>query len=102
MLSVGGFLDDLRLSLSAYGSYTIRRSEATPVRAPTIITIGYLTAGLETLSADFEDELGTAIGFMIDETDTERVDELRAVAAEETKTYGEPAFRFFQILEQLR
>ena len=63
---------------------------------------GYLTDGLETLSADFEDELGTRIDLVINETYTERVDELRTVAAEETKTYGEPAFRFLQILEQLR
>lgn len=65
---------------------------------------GYLTDGLEKLSADFEDEHEHAepIDLVINETYTERVDELRAIAAEETKTYGEPAFRFLQILEQLR
>ncbi|WP_435552615.1 hypothetical protein [Natrinema sp. CGMCC1.2065] len=65
---------------------------------------GYLTDGLEQLSAEFEEEPGieTGIDLVVNETYTERVDELRALASEETKSYGEPAFRFLQILEHLR
>lgn len=63
---------------------------------------GKLTAGLEKLATDFETERGEPIEFVINETYTERIDELRALAREETKDYGEPAFRFLQILEQLR
>lgn len=65
---------------------------------------GYLTDGLEQLSAELKDdpEIGTEIDLIVNETYTERVDELRELAAEETKSYGEPAFRFLQILEQVR
>ncbi|EMA30445.1 hypothetical protein [Halobiforma nitratireducens] len=67
---------------------------------------GYLTDGLEALSADLEanDEsgIGTGIDLVINETYTERIEELRTLAATETKSYGEPAFRFLQILEHLR
>lgn len=63
---------------------------------------GYLTDGLEKLSTDFEAEYGESIDLVINEAYTERVDELRALAAEDTKSYGEPAFRFLQILEHLR
>lgn len=63
---------------------------------------GYLTDGLEKLSTDFEADYGDPIDLVINETYTERVEELRAIAAEGTKTYSEPAFRFLQILEHLR
>lgn len=63
---------------------------------------GYLTDGLEELSDEFEAEYGELIELVINETYTDRINELRSLAAEETKDYGEPAFRFLQILEQLR
>lgn len=66
------------------------------------VTEGFLTDGLEVLSNEFETEYGTPIELVINDSYTERINELRAVAAEETKAYGEPAFRFLQILEQLR
>ncbi|GAB7019651.1 hypothetical protein [Halostagnicola bangensis] len=66
------------------------------------ISDGHLTDGFERLTADFEEKNDESIEFVINETYTERVEELRALAAEDTKGYGEPAFRFLQILEQLR
>ncbi|MFC7173946.1 hypothetical protein ACFQL0_12485 [Haloplanus litoreus] len=33
---------------------------------------------------------------------TDRVEDLRELAADDKKDYGEPAFRFLQILEHLR
>lgn len=33
---------------------------------------------------------------------TDRVEELHVLTAEDKKDYGEPAFRFLQILEHLR
>ncbi len=63
---------------------------------------GKLTNGLEELSAEFQADHGDPIELVINERYTERINELRSLAAEETKAYGEPAFRFLQIVEQLR
>ncbi len=63
---------------------------------------GHLTDGLAQLSSEFEAEYELPIERVVNETYTARVEELRSLAAEETKAYGEPAFRFLQILEQLR
>jgi hypothetical protein len=38
----------------------------------------------------------------VNEEYTEKIDELRDKAAAEKKSYGEPAFRFLQILEHMR
>ncbi|QLG62003.1 hypothetical protein [Halorarum salinum] len=67
-----------------------------------IIPQGYLTDGLARLAQDFEDENDHTIELVINEGYTERVTELRELAGEEKKDYGEPAFRFLQILEHLR
>lgn len=67
-----------------------------------VIPNGYLTDGLIQLSNDFAAEYGQEIELVINEEYTSRVDELRELAAEEKKDYGEPAFRFLQILEHLR
>ncbi|APX96387.1 hypothetical protein [Natronorubrum daqingense] len=69
--------------------------------APYVVD-GILTDGLEVLSSEFQAEHGESIEFVINETYTECVNELRTLAADETKAYGEPAFRFLQITEQLR
>lgn len=63
---------------------------------------GKLTDGLDKLWDDFAAERGEEIDLIINEAYTEHVETLRDLAAEERKDYGEPAFRFMQILEHLR
>lgn len=67
-----------------------------------VIPRGYLTDGLDQLAEEFEEEYGHRIEMVINEEYTERVNELHEFAAEDKKDYGEPAFRFLQILEHLR
>ncbi|MDQ2052952.1 hypothetical protein RBH26_21145 [Natronolimnohabitans sp. A-GB9] len=67
-----------------------------------VVPRGYVTDGLDQLTNDFENEYNHEIEMVINEDYTARVEELRELAANERKDYGEPAFRFLQILEHLR
>ena len=67
-----------------------------------VVPRGLLTNGLGQLAQDFEDQYSSDIEIVINENYTARVDKLRALAAEDKKNHGEPAFRFLQILEHLR
>jgi hypothetical protein len=63
---------------------------------------GHLTDGLETLSTEYEGETGHKIEMLVNEEYTERINGLREKAGEDKKKYGTPAFRFLQILENMR
>ena len=63
---------------------------------------GGLTDGLDDLVTRFGDERGEHIGLKINGTYTAAIDTLREKAGSETKRYGEPAFRFLQIVEHMR
>jgi hypothetical protein len=67
-----------------------------------VIPKGLLTDGLTELADDFSSNTGHELDLLINESYTERIDELRTFAASEKKDYGEPAFRFLQILEHMR
>lgn len=67
-----------------------------------VLPRGYLTDGLAQLADDFEDEYDHRIELVINSEYTERVEDLQEMAAGDKKDYGEPAFRFLQILEHLR
>lgn len=67
-----------------------------------VIPRGLLTDGLSELSNDFEAENGYPAELLINEEYTERIEELREFASAHKKDYGEPGFRFLQILEHLR
>jgi len=67
-----------------------------------VVPRGLLTSGLDELSQDFQDENDAEIELIINSSYTDRIEELQELAAEEKKGYGEPAFRFLQILEHLR
>jgi len=62
----------------------------------------YLLGGLYDLADEFEAETGTELDLIINETYTEKVEELQARAAETEKDYGELGFRILQILEHMR
>lgn len=61
---------------------------------------GILTDGLEKLSRTFAPD-DVTIDLVINEEYTTRINELRELARETTKDYGEPGFRYVQILENL-
>lgn len=63
---------------------------------------GALIDGLDALSANFEEEKGEELELIINEEYTSRVKELRDEAEGDTSDYGSPAFRFLQILENLK
>lgn len=63
---------------------------------------GYLTSGLDQMITRFEDERGERLDLKINEEYTEEIEKLHTKAENETKRYGEPAFRFLQILEHMR
>lgn len=67
-----------------------------------VLPRGYLTDGLDQLAVEFEKGYDHTIELVINEEYTERVNELRELAAKDKKDYGEPAFRFLQILKHLR
>ncbi|MUV56253.1 hypothetical protein [Halogeometricum sp. CBA1124] len=67
-----------------------------------VVPRGLLTSGLDELSNDFKDKSGAEIELVINESYTDRINELRELARADKKGYGEPAFRFLQILEHLR
>jgi hypothetical protein len=68
----------------------------------TRVSEGYLTNGLAQLAVEFEEEHGVPLELVINEEYTSRIDELRDVAASTTKAYGQPGFRYLQILENLQ
>lgn len=63
---------------------------------------GKLTSGLDQMIDRFDDERGEQLELKINEEYTAEIDKLRKKAGSETKRYGEPAFRFLQILEHMR
>jgi hypothetical protein len=63
---------------------------------------GMLTSGLDQLADEYNDETGHEIDIFVNEDYTERIEALRELASEDKKSYGEPAFRFLQILEHMR
>lgn len=63
---------------------------------------GYLTNGLEELRREFEEEFNAGLTLVINEEYTSRINEIRSIAADTRKDYGEVGFRVFQILENLR
>lgn len=63
---------------------------------------GLLTDGLNRLADEYENETNHEIDIFVNDVYTERIEELRELAAEDKKSYGEPAFRFLQILEHMR
>ncbi|MFC6721545.1 hypothetical protein [Halobacteriaceae bacterium SHR40] len=63
---------------------------------------GDLIDGLDALQSKFEDETGEHLELIINQDYTAHIDELRAEAEGDTSDYGSPAFRFLQILENLK
>lgn len=63
---------------------------------------GDLIDGLNALADDFEEQTGYVLELVINQDYSARVDELREQAREDTSNYGTPAFRFLQILENLK
>lgn len=67
-----------------------------------VVPRGLLTDGLDELQQKFEDDYGVQIDLVINGEYSTRVTELQERASETKKSYDEPVFRFFQILEHLR
>jgi hypothetical protein len=67
-----------------------------------VVPEGQLTDGLSELEQRFEEQVGEELELMINNAYSERIDELRNLASQNKKDYGEPAFRFLQILEHMR
>lgn len=63
---------------------------------------GLLTSGFEKMADRFRDEHDVDLEFLINDAYTEKVEELRDRAGSETKQYGEPAYRFLQIMEHMK
>ncbi|WP_436346718.1 hypothetical protein [Natronorubrum sp. FCH18a] len=63
---------------------------------------GKLTDGLDEVSARFDREYDEQVALNVNEEYTAEIDKLRTKAGTETKRYGEPAYRFLQILEHMR
>lgn len=61
-----------------------------------------LATGLDHMVTRFDAEFEEDLEIVINETYTERIDQLRDRARKETKRYGQPAYRFLQILEHMR
>lgn len=66
------------------------------------VSEGHLTEGLEEMKQQFERKYDERIDLVINGKYAKRVHELRDRASETKKSYDEPAFRFFQILEHMR
>jgi hypothetical protein len=66
------------------------------------VSEGYLTDGLEEMTQQFESDYDESIELVINGEYNNRVSELRERASETKKSFDEPAFRFFQILEHMR
>lgn len=63
---------------------------------------GYLIDGLNKLASDFEQETGCELRLIINQDYSDRITRLRDAAEGDTSDYGSPAFRFLQILENLK
>lgn len=63
---------------------------------------GALIDGLDALSAKFAEETGEDFELIINQDYTSRINELCEKAEGDTSDYGSPAFRFLQILENLK
>lgn len=63
---------------------------------------GYLIQGLDRLEEEFEEATGEGLELVINERYTDRIEKLREEAKDDTSNYGSPAFRFIQILENLK
>jgi len=63
---------------------------------------GALIDGLEVLSSRFESENDEQLEIIINQDYTTRIDKLKTKAQGDTSDYGAPAFRFLQILENLK
>lgn len=63
---------------------------------------GDLIDGLDALSDQFESENDEPLEIIINQDYTSRIDELRDEAEDDTSDYGSSAFRFLQILENLK
>lgn len=61
-----------------------------------------LINGLEELGKRFEDETSEELELIINQDYTERIQNLREEAKGDTSDHGTPAFRFLQILENLK
>ena len=66
------------------------------------VSVGHLTDGLIEMTQQFENDYNESIELVINREYTKRVRELRKLASETQKSFDEPAFRFFQILEHMR
>jgi len=95
------FLEDYR-----YVKYVWQRQRS---RIPVLGTCGYrlgrgsgLIEGLEELADRFESETGEELELIINQDYTERIENLQTEAQGDTSDYGAPAFRFLQILENLK
>jgi len=66
------------------------------------VSEGYLTEGLEEMKQQFESNYDKRIDLVINARYAKRVNKLCDRASETKKSYDEPAFRFFQILEHMR
>lgn len=67
-----------------------------------VVPEGQLTDGLDEVERVFETEAEEDLELVINQSYSERIDELRDLASNDKKEYGEPAFRFLQILEHMR
>lgn len=63
---------------------------------------GALIDGLEALTEKFEEETGEELELVINQDYTERIRKLRCKAEGDISDHGAPAFRFLQILENLK
>lgn len=61
-----------------------------------------LIRGLEALTKRFENETGEELELIINQDYSERIQDLRKEAKGDTSDHGAPAFRFLQILENLK
>ncbi|WP_435360200.1 hypothetical protein [Haloarchaeobius sp. DFWS5] len=66
------------------------------------VSEGYLTDGLAKLASEFEDEYGREIELIVNDEYSDRIETLETKAAATTKDFGQPAFRYLQILNNLQ
>lgn len=66
------------------------------------VSEGYLTDGLEEVQRRFNEKASEDIELVINERYSDKIQEMKDRAGTETKRYGEPAYRFMQILEHMR
>jgi hypothetical protein len=66
------------------------------------VSEGYQTEGLAEVAKQIEADHGITVRLVLNDTYTERINELRDVAGSSTKDYSETGFRYLQILEGMR